>query len=142
MTTEQNKEIVRRYRSIHNSNQLDQLDDIVAETIVSHNLLPGVPPGLQTAKMVHNGALASFPDSVVKTEDLFAEGDKVVERWSQTATYNGASFLGAPVTGKSFTVGGISIYRIENGKIAEHWAQMDTMSVMQQLGLAPAPAHA
>lgn len=47
MSTEQNKEIVRRYREAHNTNQMEQLDGIVAADLISHNLLPGFPPGLE-----------------------------------------------------------------------------------------------
>src|ERR1700736_2519532 len=109
MSTEQNKAIVRRYREAHNTNQLDQIDEIVAANLISHNLLPGLPPGLEGGKMAHMGGLASFPDLQVETEDLVAEGDKVVERWTQRGTFTGAPFMGAPVNGKRFSVTGTSI---------------------------------
>ena len=136
---EANKAIVRRYREIHNTGELDQLDQIVAQDIASHNLLPGLPPGLEGARLAHQGAVAAFPDVHTKSEDLIAEGDKVVERWSTTSTHTGAPFLGVPASGKKVSVTGISIYRIANGRIVEHWAEMDTLGVMQQLGLVPAP---
>ena len=142
MSTEQNKAIVRRYREAHNTNKLDQLDQIVEASLITHNLLPGLPPGLEGGKMAHMGGVASFPDLQVKTEDLIAEGDKVVERWTQSGTYTGASFMGAPVSGRQFSVTGTSIYRIMNGKIVEHWGEMDFLGVLQQLGLAPVPAGA
>jgi steroid delta-isomerase-like uncharacterized protein len=140
MTTqlETNKNIVRRYRDAHNSNQLDLLDDIVAEDLISHNLVPGVPKGREGGKMVHMGALAGCPDLQTTTEDLFAEGDKVVERWTMTMTHTGEPFLGAPASGRHVEVTGTSIYRIADGKIVEHWANMDFLGVLQQLGLAPA----
>jgi len=140
MSTEQNKAIVRRYREAHNTNKLGQLDEIVEASLIAHNLLPGLPPGLEGGKMAHMGGVASFPDLQVKTEDLIAEGDKVVERWTQSGTYTGASFMGAPVSGRKFSVTGTSIYRIANGKIVEHWGEMDLQGVLQQLGLAPAGA--
>jgi predicted ester cyclase len=140
MTTqlETNKNIVRRYREAHNSNQLNLLDDIVAADLISHTLMPGVPKGLEGGKMVHQGALASFPDNHVTTEDLLAEGDKVVERWSMSMTHTGQPFMGIPTSGKRVAVTGISIYRIANGKIVEHWANMDFLGVLQQLGAVPA----
>ena len=142
MSTEQNKAIVRRYREAHNSNRLDQLDEIVDVNLISHNLLPGLPPGLEGGKMAHMGGVASFPDLQVRTEDLIAEGDKVVERWTQTGTYTGASFMGAPVNGKRFSVSGTSIYRIANGKIVEHWSEMNFFGVLVQLGVIPALGQA
>ncbi len=142
MSTEQNKAIVLRYREAHNTNKLDRLDEIVAADLIAHNLLPGLPPGLEGGKMAHMGGVASFPDMQAKTEELIAEEGKVVERWTLSGTYTGASFMGAPVSGKKFSVTGTSIYRIANGKIVEHWGEMDFLGLLQQLGLAPVPAGA
>ncbi len=141
MSTEQNKAIVRRYREAHNTNKLDQLDEIVAANLVSHNLLPGLPPGLEGGKMAHMGGVASFPDLQTKTEDLIAEGDKVVERWTVSGSYTGAPFFGAPANGKRFSVTGTSIYRIADGQIVEHWGEMDFLGLLQQIGLVPAPGQ-
>ncbi len=78
--TEANKAIIRRYREAHNQNNMDVLDDIVAADLTSHSHLPNVPPGREGGKMVHQGSLASFPDGHTTTNDLIAEGDKVVVR--------------------------------------------------------------
>ena len=140
MSTVKNKDIVRRYREIHNANKLDQLSEVVAPDLVSHSLTPGLPQGIEGAKMAHMGVLASFPDMRTETLDLIAEGDKVVERWQISATFTGSPMNGAPPNGKSYSVTGMSIYRLANGKIAEHWGEMDFMGVLQQLGLMPGPA--
>lgn len=137
---EANKEIVRRYRAIHNTNDLDALDEIVAADLVSHNMLPGLPPGLAGAKMAHQGFMAAFPDSRTATVDLIAEGDKVVER-STLQGVNTGSFLGAPPTGRTIHSSSISIYRIADGKIVEHWGEHDGIGVMMQLGLMPTPGQ-
>jgi predicted ester cyclase len=141
MSTEQNKAIVQRYREAHNSNQLDRLDEIVAANLIAHNQMPGLPPGLEGGKMAHMGGIASFPDMYVKTEDLIAEGDKVVERWTQTGTYTGTPFFGTATNGKRFSVTGISVYRIANGRIVEHRGEMDFLGLLQQLGMIPAPGQ-
>jgi NADPH:quinone reductase-like Zn-dependent oxidoreductase/predicted ester cyclase len=138
MSTEHTKEIIRRYRAAHTTNELDQLDEIVAADLITHNLLPGLPPGLAGGKMAHTLTLASFPDYSVITEgDLIAEGDKVVERWTCGGTFTGAPYFGTPATGKRFCVTGISIYRIAQGKIVEHWAEADFLGAAQQLGTLP-----
>ena len=142
MSNDANKAIVRCYREAHNSNQLDQLDAIVAADLIAHNLLPGLPPGLAGGKLVHQVGAASFPDLAVATEDMIAESDKVVERWVQSGTHTGAPFMGAPANGKRFSVAGMSIYRIINGKIVEHWGAIDTLGLLQQLGLVPSPEQA
>jgi predicted ester cyclase len=95
--------------------------------------------GLESAKQVHLLGKASFPDMQVTTEDLIAEGDKVVERWTQTQTHSGAPFMGIPPSNKPITFTGISIYRIANGRIVEHWANMDLFGMMAQMGAIPAP---
>jgi predicted ester cyclase len=138
MSTEDNKDIVRRYRQAHNSNQLDQLDDIVAADLISHNLLPGAAPGLESGKTAHRRALAAIPDYQVETLDLIAEADKVVERWRASGTHTGTSFFGVAASGKHVSGTGISIYRIASGKIVEHWAEADFLGLLHQLGALPA----
>ena len=140
MSLEENKAIVRRYREIYNTNQLDQLGEVLAPDFTPHTLLPNVPRTLEGVKVVHQGTLAAFPDLHVTTEDLIAEGDKVAERWTQSMTHTGIAMFGAPAgSGKKIKTTGISVYRIANGKIAEHWANMDFVSVLQQIGAMPSP---
>ena len=138
MSTEQNKALIRRYRQIHNSGNLDSLHEIVAQDIVSHNGLPGMPPGLEGGKMAHNFFNSAFPNTQVTSDDLIAENDRVVERFTAHLTHKG-DFMGIPPTGKSCTVTGMSIFRIANGKIVEHWGQNDGLGLMQQLGAIPTP---
>jgi predicted ester cyclase len=137
---EANKAIVRRYRAAHNANDMAALDEIIAPDLIAHNMLPGLPPGLEGGKMAHQGFLAAFPDGQTSTEDLIAEGDRVVERTSFRGTNTG-SFLGAPPTGKPVAASSISIYRITHGKIVEHWGENDVIGVMTQLGLMPPPGQ-
>ena len=136
MSTEENKNLVRRYQEAYNTGKLDELDGILAPNLISHNHLPGVPTGLAGAKMVHQGLLTSFPDSKTTIEDLVAEGDRVVMHGTATGTHKGP-FGGAPPTGKSFKVTTMSVFRIANAKIVEHWGVVDGTGVMQQLGLMP-----
>ena len=124
MSTEANKVLVRRYREAHNTNKLALLDEVVAADIKSHSGMPGLPPGLQGAKMVHRRFLAAFPDGQVTTEDLIAEGDQVVERFSFRGTNTG-SLMHIHATGKKVTFSGVSVFRIANGKIVEHWGTHD-----------------
>ena len=140
MSTEANKAIVRRYREIYNSGNLDTLEEVLATDFTPHNMLPGLPPNIEGARMLQQGTMATWPDLHVTTEELIAEGDTVVERWTQTQTHTGAAVFGAPAnSGKKVRTTGISIYRIANGKIVEHRAEMDFFGVMVQLGVIPAP---
>lgn len=138
--SETNKAIVRRYREIHNNDEMDKLDQVLAPDFVPHTTMPGMPwNGLESAKQIHLMGKASFPDMQVMTEDLIAEGDKIVERWTQTQTHTGAPFMNIPPSNKSIAFTGISIYRIANGKIVEHWANMDMFGMLAQMGAIPVP---
>src|SRR5918912_744125 len=105
MTTQQTQ------AEANKTNNLDALDQIVAADLIAHNMLPGLPPGLEGGKMAHQGFRAAFPDGQTSTEDLIAEGDKVVERYSFRGTNTG-SFLGAPATGRRALAQRISVYQI------------------------------
>jgi steroid delta-isomerase-like uncharacterized protein len=134
MSTEENKALVRRYQEAHNNNDLDALNAIVAADLIAHSLMPGVPNGLEGGKMVHQIAVASFPDFHATIEDLIAEGDKVVARLTFTGTHTGSPFMGIPASGRSFAFSATSIFRIAEGKIVEHWGEEDSVGWLQQLG--------
>ncbi|RIK44574.1 MAG: ester cyclase [Chloroflexi bacterium] len=82
------------------------------------------------------GAEAAFPHYEMIVDDLIAEGDKVVVRFTMRATHQG-DFMGIPATGKQVNMPGIIIYHIADHKIVEHWMQFDAMTLMQQLGVQP-----
>jgi steroid delta-isomerase-like uncharacterized protein len=139
MSTEENKELVRRYQQAHNENDLDALNEIVVADLITHSLMPGVPAGLEGGKMVHQMAAAAFPDFHATIEDLIAEDDKVVARMTFRGTHTGGSFMGIPPSGRQFAFSATAIFRIAGGKIAEHWGEEDSVGWLQQLGAIPAP---
>ena len=81
----------------------------------------------------------AFPDAQISVDGSIAERDMVASRWTITGTHRG-DFQGVPPTGRKVTMTGIDFSRIVDGKIAEHWAQFDVISVMQQIGASPAQA--
>jgi predicted ester cyclase len=142
MSTEANKALVRRYRELHNTDQLDKLEEVLSADFRPHATLPGIPwNGIESARQVHIMTKSVFPDVYVETNDLLAEGDLVVERWTQTMTHTGTPFFigNIPASGKAVRTTGISIYRMANGKIVEHWADMDFLGVMVQVGAITTP---
>ena len=136
MSIEENKNIVRRYQEIYNSNNLDALSEVVSEYLLTPRIMSGIPSGIEGAKAAHRIMLAGFPDYQTKIDDLFAEDDKVAARITMTGTHTG-NFMGIPSTGKHVSFTGIYIARIANGKIAEHWGEEDGVSLLQQLGVMP-----
>jgi steroid delta-isomerase-like uncharacterized protein len=134
MSIEENKNIVRRYQEIYNSNHLESLSEVVAEDLLTPKIMPGMPPGLEGGKKVHTTTLIGMPDWQTTIDDLIAEGDKVVARVTMTGTHTG-DFWGIPATGKRVEFTGIYIVRIADGKIVEHWGEEDAVSLLQQLGV-------
>jgi steroid delta-isomerase-like uncharacterized protein len=82
---------------------------------------------------------AAFPDLHFRVEDCVAQGDRVLARWRLTGTQRG-DFQGHPASGKAATVAGMSLFRLEGGKIQEIWVNMDRLGMQQQLGWLPASA--
>ena len=132
--------VIRTYvETVFNQQQLDRAGELVAPDFVDHAALPGRAPGLEGVKQKWAMYLAGLPDLRVTIEELVAEGDKVAVRRSYAGTHRGRA-AGHPPTGKQVRIGGISIFRLTEGKIAEHWEQLDRLALMQQLGVIPAPA--
>jgi steroid delta-isomerase-like uncharacterized protein len=141
MSLEANKDLVRTYvETIFNQRQVERADELVAPDYLDHAALPGQALGLQGAKQKWAMYLVGIPDLRVTIEELVAEGDKVAVRRSYEGTHRG-ELLGIPPTGKQVRLGGISIFRLAGGKIAEHWEQLDRLALMQQLGVLPTPGQ-
>ena len=136
MSIAENKNIVRRYQAIYNSNNLDNLLEVVSEDLLTPKIMAGIPPGIEGAKAAHQLMLAGFPDYQTVIDDLIAEEDRVAARITMSGTNTG-SFMGIPPTGKFISFTGMYIARITNGKIVEHWGEEDSVSLLQQLGAMP-----
>ena len=137
MSIETNKAIVRRLiEQVWNNKQVELIDEFFTEEVVSH--VTGYPPGSGLDSTEDHTALylKAFPDLMMTIEDDIAEGDKVVLRWTMTATQKG-ELPGIPATGKQVVQSGMTVYRLDNAKIAESWFLADNMSLMQQLGVIP-----
>jgi predicted ester cyclase len=136
MSTEANKAIVRRYMDqVLNGRHVDALDEIAAEDYIDHAAFPGQVPGRQGMKYRISYLLAAL-DPYWTAHDFIAEGDLVVSRWSLAGTQRG-EFLGIRPTGREFTLKVIELYRVKDGKMAEHWNVVDMFGLYQQLGLIP-----
>ena len=133
--SQENKDLAHRWNLIFEGD-FAIADDIVADDCVYHDGPPGLLPGPDGVKewaiMIRNG----FPDIRITEEDFVAEGDKVACRFVAHATHGG-EFMGVPATRKQVNVSGIDIMRIADGKIVEHWATVDTLGIMQQIGAVP-----
>ena len=84
---------------------------------------------------------SAIPGLRVVVEDMIAEGDKVAVRYTLEGTHEGELF-GVPPMGRRLSIKSISVERVSDGKIREHWRVSDSLDMMQQLGVIPAPEHA
>jgi steroid delta-isomerase-like uncharacterized protein len=143
MGLETDKSSVRRMYELLNQGDVDSIGDLVADDYEEHDPLPGQGTGREG--VVDRFSLISralAPHFTI--DDLVAEGDRVVVRWTNSGTHVG-EFAGMPPTGRTFTIAGIDIYRVADGKLCEHWHVIDQLSMLGQLGqlgLLPAPADA
>jgi predicted ester cyclase len=130
MTTEENKALVRREQEElwNHTGNLDAAQELFA------------PEQAEAARQEAADFRRGFPDVVSIIEDLIAEGDMVAARWSSRATHLG-EYLGVPPTGNQVEFTGISVYRIEGGRIAESWTEEDELGLMRQIGAVPEPGQ-
>ncbi len=140
MSAEENKAIVRRYfEGAWEQGNLELLDELLAADYVNHNpATPETPTGPEGVKGVVSMFRSGMPDLKVVIEDMLAEGEKVATRYTLEGTHEGELF-GVPPTGKRLGIERMTIERVSEGKIRDHWRVTDTLEMMQQLGVVPAP---
>jgi steroid delta-isomerase-like uncharacterized protein len=137
MSAEVNKAIVRRWFEEIDKRNFAIIDELIPEDYVDHNPpLPDLPPGREGVRQSSLRLYAAFPDAVHILEDQIADGDKVMTRMTVRATFLGEIF-GFQPTGKTVEVSGMTVHRVANGQLVEHWAHLDMTGFMEQIG-APA----
>ena len=136
MMSEENKEKARRSWEIANQRNPDLIEEVYPPDFVWHEPDQDIR-GYEQAKQFVSTFFAAFPDLNITVEDLIGEGDKVVSRYTIRGTHQGETEDFGPPTGRQIELEGITIHRIEDGKIVEEWERYDNLSLLQQLGLAP-----
>jgi len=129
---------VRRIYDLINAGDVEGFGRLMADDFVDHEELPGLAPTKDGVLAFFRMQLAAFPDTRMEVQDIVASGDKVVARVRYVGT-NLGDFMGTPATGKVVDVQLVDIFRFgDDGLVHEHWGVMDQLTMMQQLGLAPA----
>jgi len=135
-----NKNIITTFiERVLNDRALEHADAIVAEDFIELNPVPGQAQGREGFKDAIRQMLTSFPDMHWVIDEMIAEDDKVCTRFTWTGTHEG-QFFGIPATGRRIAVKGVVIDRLVAGRMADSRMLMDTLSMMQQLGVLPAPS--
>jgi predicted ester cyclase len=134
MQEEKNKEVIRNFtRIFKNEHDVNGVDHLFHNSFV-HHFRTSLPRGFEGLRQVGIMMNRAFPDVVVTENDLIASGDRVVERSSATATHAGA-MMGEKPTKKTIRWSEIHIYRLKDGRIAEHWAEIAMLELLQQVGV-------
>ena len=137
MTPEDNKAFISRFvEEILNNKNLEAIAEFVVEDFIELDPLPGQQQGREGLKQVIGMMVTAFPDMHWSIHEQIAEGEKVVSRFTWNGTHQG-EFFGVPATGKSVAVKGVVIDRVVAGKLQDSRILMDTMGMMQQLGVIP-----
>lgn len=132
-----NKQVVRDYiDNAINKRQPEAAERYFAANYIEHN--PHLPPGIAGKKKFIAAVLKGFSDYHGEIEDMVAEGDEVVTRTLWTGTQDGP-FLGRPGTGNKVKFATSDFYRIDGGKVVEHWDVVDSLTRAVALGLVPPP---
>lgn len=137
---ERNKNLVRQILNAFNSGDTSVIPQVLSERIIDVMPMHGMTDQSQlpTLRRVQQEIIndhTAFPDTVFKEDEIMAEDDRVILRWSMTGTNTGPLF-GREPTGKTVTTYGYEMVRIEDGKIVEHKDDggATLVDVLRQLG--------
>jgi steroid delta-isomerase-like uncharacterized protein len=137
MSIEENKAIALRFARVWDTDDPSILDELAAPGIrVSYPILPGPIQGAGAFKEVLAGVRAGLPDIKIEVGDVVAEGDVVVAPWTMSGTHLGA-LMGIPPSGNAVSWKGITIYRIEDGKVVDERGEEDGLGLLRQIGAIP-----
>ena len=137
--SEENKQVSRRFFEFLNTVNLDELGSVVADDHVNHDAaIPQDTIGLDGLKQLLSAYLAAFPGLIFEIDQILAEGNLVCTRWTGSGI-NSGDLMGIPAANQQVRSSGITIARIEGGKIAESWVERDALGLMVQLGVVSLP---
>ena len=137
---ERNKAVSRRWIELFNERDEPGQADVLAEDYVAYAPASLEPEPLDSEAWAGflAGFVEGFPDLQLTIEDSVAEGDLVAQRIHFEGTHTG-EFQGLPPTGRRVEFSGLELNRFEDGRVAEHWFQLDSLTLLQQLGLKVVP---
>jgi len=143
MGVEENKKTVQLVEEAWDRSDLSALDEHFSPKFDNaRGLPPGLPPGLETAKMLHGMSMQSFPDRKVEILEMLGEGNKVMTRNRISGTNkNGVPWYGAPANDAKVEFEFVAIYEFDKkGKITGFYGLNDAYMLGIQLGVITPPA--
>ena len=140
MTTQTQKMVERIPLEVFNNDNFGLIDELVSPDFVDHLVQPGIPATRVGFKQSAIALKKAFPDLHYAIEDSIESGDRVVHNVTATGTMTG-ELMGIAPTGKRANWTEIHIARVANGRLVEHWAVIDQLGMLVQLGIVPAPGR-
>jgi steroid delta-isomerase-like uncharacterized protein len=138
MSVEENKELIRRYFAL-DAKQFREILTSGKDEFHSPQFVVHSPRGTASLADFMKGLdnwFSAFPDLKWNIDDIVAEGEKIVVRYSFGGTHCG-TFMGVPASGKKIKVDSVYVYKVGDGKLVEGWGVADSLGLMQQLGVIP-----
>jgi predicted ester cyclase len=139
-SVERNKAVCRRWIEVFNERDDAAEADVRTQDYVAHAPASLEPTPLDSEAWTRflSGFVEAFPDLHLTVEDAVAEGDLVAQRVHFAGTHTG-EFQGLPPTNRKVTFSGLELNRLVDGRVAEHWVELDSLTLLQQLGLVVVP---
>lgn len=138
--SEANKALVRTLIEGADRNDISILDETIASDYDDHNPPPfqGPATGIEGSRDAWTAAIKMFSDWKHEVVQQFSDGDYVISRIIGRGKHTG-EFLGVPASNNDVQMEGIAIHRVVDGRIVEHWSQVDAMGMLMQMGALPPP---
>ena len=140
VSVERNKALCRRWIEVFN-----QRDNAAEAAVRTPDYVAYAPASLEPAPLDSDawtqfltGFVEGFPDLYLTVEDIAGDGDLVAQRIHFEGTHSG-EFQGLPATGKKVSFDGLELNRLVDGKVAEHWVQLDALTLLQLIVLVVVP---
>jgi len=134
--------LLRYVDEVWNKGNLAAADAVVAPGYRHHDpAFAEQPGGLDGLKRLVARSHDTFPDIEITIEDLIAEGDRAVVRWTARGTHRGA-LLGIAATGRVVRMAGITVVRLSDGRVGESWTHWNSLDLLRQLGAVRLPPRA
>lgn len=136
--SEDNKALVRKMLEGADRSDISVVDELVSTDYVDHNPPPfqGPATGVDGARDAFTTAMKIFSDWTHEVPQQFSDGEFVISRIIGRGRHTG-DFLGIPASNKEVTMEGIAIHRVVDGKVVEHWSQVDGLGLLSQIGAIP-----
>jgi len=132
--SQQNKAVVTRfYNDVFLNHDMSKLDTYMRDDYIQHN--EDCPQGKAGFIEFFDVIFKAIPDFKYKLLKMVAEGDIVMAFSTTLGTHAGSEWLGTAATGNKLEYNVVDIFRVRDGKIAEHWDVADTFTFFRQLGV-------